>query len=112
MKKMMMIGVLAAVLAGCGGEATEPSTVSKTVTQSETTTTYDVPETAAPEPDSNGDLILQMAWDKQTADDQYAMCFGWGYDRETMIDTFFAEAGGSLDVTRDELIEFFDGKCG
>ena len=109
MKKMMIV-VLAAMLAGCGGVAEEPSTVSETVTQSETTT-YNVPEPAAPEPDSNGDLILQMAWDKQTADDQYAMCFGWGYDRETMIDTFFAEAGGSLDVTRDELIEFFEGEC-
>ena len=52
-----------------------------------------------------------MAWDRQSEDDQYNMCFGWGYDQETMIDTFFAEAGGSLDVTRDELIEFFEGEC-
>ena len=105
MKKMMIV-VLAAMLAGCGGVTEEPTTVSETVTQSETTTTYDVPE-----PDSNGDLILQTAWDRLTEEDQYNMCFGWGYDQETMIDAFFAEADGSLDVTRDELIEFFEGEC-
>ena len=101
-KTTMLTTALAAVLvlAGCGGDASgHEETVTQTVAP-------------APEPASSGDLILQMAWDRQSEEAQYTMCFGWGYDQETMIDTFFAEAGGSLNITRAEVIEFFDGKCG
>lgn len=108
-KTMMLTTALAAVLvlAGCGGE--DASGPEKTVTQ----TVAPAPEPEpAPAPTASEHPILAAAWDQQTAEDQYNMCFGWGYDRETMIDTFFAEAGGSLNITRTDVIEFFDGKCG
>ena len=106
MKKMMMIGVLAAVLAGCGGEATEPSTVSETVTQTQTQT-----RTAEPSPAPSAEAILEAAWDVQTEEDQANMCWGWGYDQEFMLDSFFGEAGSEL-VTREQASAFFDQKCG
>ena len=102
----MMIGVLAAVLAGCGGEATEPSTVSETVTQTQTQT-----RTAEPSPAPSAEAILEAAWAVQTEEDKANMCWGWGYDEEFMLDTFFGTMDGDL-VTRDQARAFFERKCG
>ena len=97
---LIAAAILLPLTACAGGEPSRVQTVTETATA------------AAPVPTTSEHPILAAAWDQQTAEDQYTMCFGWGYDRETMIDTFFAEAGGSLNITRSDVIEFFDGKCG
>lgn len=108
MKKMMIV-VLAAMLAGCGGVASEPSTVSETVTKTEMQTqtqTY----TADPSPASGAEVIMDAAWEMQTQEDQELMCWGWDVDQELMLDTFFESPESEL-VTREQARAFFDGKC-
>ena len=114
MKKLMMISVLSAVLAGCSGVAAEPSTVSETVTKTETQTRTaepsPAPSTTEPSPASGAMAILDEAWDAQTQEDRDLMCWGWEFDQEIMLDSFFVNPESDL-VTRDQARAFFDGKC-
>lgn len=114
MKKLMMIGVLAAMLAGCGGAAAEPSTVSETVTKTETQThtaePSPAPSATEPMPASGAEAILDAAWDVQSQEDQELMCWGWDFDKEFMLDSFFENPESEL-VTREQAHSFFESKC-
>lgn len=55
------------------------------------------------------ELALQMIWDAMSASEQADICFGWGMDRDMMIDAFIEGAGGSY--SRDFVSDFFDGEC-
>jgi hypothetical protein len=73
------------------------------------------PEPVAPE-ESNDDLInvlLQTAWDQQSASGQTDICNGWSLGtefQEVLIDTF-VESANAVPVTRQQIRSFFDGKC-
>lgn len=56
--------------------------------------------------------IMETAWFEQSVEDRELMCWGWGYDQETMLDSFFDQIDPELGVTRKQAITFFDGKCG
>lgn len=89
--------------------------VTETVTE-EVTVEAPAPETEVTE-GSIGDLsdeeinelALQMIWDAMSASEQADICFGWGMDKDMMIDAFIEGAGGSY--SRDFVSDFFDGEC-
>ena len=59
---------------------------------------------------SGAEVLLETAWEMQTQEDKANMCWGWGYDQEFMLESFFSEMDNGL-VTRPQAIEFFDEKC-
>lgn len=55
------------------------------------------------------ELALQMVWDAMSASEQADICFGWGLDKDMMIDAFLEGSGGSY--SRGFVSDFFDGEC-
>lgn len=100
MRRMMMIGAAALLLAGCA--ASEPTTVEPASVE---------PTTA--EPTMSDEEIqrtaMELAWQDMTAEDKEAICWGW----DTMgpgwvVDQVLA----SMPDASPELVrEFFGGKC-
>lgn len=55
------------------------------------------------------ELALQMVWDAMSASEQADICFGWGLDKDMMIDAFLEGSGDSY--SRGFVSDFFDGEC-
>lgn len=108
MKKVLGTTLLVVALAGCGVGEAEQSVTTQTVTQTQTQAPVSTPEFS---PTLDGVAVLEATWDQTSQEDKDNMCWGWGYDQEFMLESFFSEMDTGL-VTRPEAIEFFDRKCG
>lgn len=103
-------------LAGCAGSADSPQ---PTVTETVSSTTTDAPAPAPepepePEPSIEEDiagLALEMVWEETPATEREDICFGMEFAPEMMIDTFMEVADDDLSIDREQVMDFFTGKC-
>lgn len=97
MKKMLTIAAAALALSACGSDAPSVEEVSTSTTDYSTTVTPEIQE-----------LALDRAWDEMGDEGQHALCGMFVKD----IDYFIGMMDpASMDLTRNQVIDFFTEKC-